>query len=200
MIAHGAKHPRLQISKSQVVGKTAGVDLSIVVAARIAAVDDHAGSPEASHIRERHRLVVEQQVRLDSAIKGLVAGCGSKETAPARGKLGPQYTQKVPGGTVRHDSDVGSQPPIPIKFDFRMAASVGRQSSRDCPLPTTIPPLRFCRRPKAAGEGAFAITPAASACAFELSAAEPMVARPHRIERLAKPFWRRRHPNPTCSA
>ncbi len=71
MIAHGAKHPRLQISKSQVVGKTAGVDLSIVVAARIAAVDDHAGSPEASHIRERHRLVVEQQVRLDSAIKGL---------------------------------------------------------------------------------------------------------------------------------
>jgi len=32
--------------------------LSVVVTVRIAAVDDHAGSPEASHIRERHGLVV----------------------------------------------------------------------------------------------------------------------------------------------
>ena len=62
MIAHGAKHPGLQISKGHVVGKAASVDLSVVVI-RIAAVDEHAGSPEASHIRERHGLVVKRQVR-----------------------------------------------------------------------------------------------------------------------------------------
>jgi hypothetical protein len=62
MIAHGAKHSRLQISKSHVVGKAASVDLSVVVAVRIAAGDDQVGSPEASHIRERHRLVVQQEV------------------------------------------------------------------------------------------------------------------------------------------
>ena len=28
---------------------------------RIAAVDEHAGSPEAPHIRERHRLIVQQR-------------------------------------------------------------------------------------------------------------------------------------------
>jgi len=63
MIAHGAKHPWLQIAKGHVVGKAAGVDLGVVVTARIAAIDEHAGSPEASHIRERHGLVVKQQVR-----------------------------------------------------------------------------------------------------------------------------------------
>jgi hypothetical protein len=63
MIAHGAKHPGLQISKGHVVGKAASVDLSVVVTVRIAAVDEHAGSPEASYIRERHGLVVKQQVR-----------------------------------------------------------------------------------------------------------------------------------------
>src|ERR1700730_5253385 len=30
---------------------------------RIAAVDEHAGSPEAPHIRECHRLIVQQEVR-----------------------------------------------------------------------------------------------------------------------------------------
>jgi hypothetical protein len=49
MIAHGAKHPGLQIAKSRIVGKAAGVDLGVVVAVRIAAGDEHAGSPEASH-------------------------------------------------------------------------------------------------------------------------------------------------------
>ena len=58
MIAHGAEHPGLQISERHLVGKAASVDLSVVVTVRIAAVDDHAGSPEASHIRERHGLVV----------------------------------------------------------------------------------------------------------------------------------------------
>src|SRR5216683_776140 len=62
MIAHGAKHPGLQISKGHVVGKAASVDLGVVVTVRIAAVDEHASSPEASHIRERHGLVVKQQV------------------------------------------------------------------------------------------------------------------------------------------
>src|SRR6266851_5278527 len=63
MIAHGAKHPGLQISKGHVVGKAAGVDLSVVVTVRIAAVDEHVSSPEAAHIRERHGLVVKQKVR-----------------------------------------------------------------------------------------------------------------------------------------
>ena len=43
MIAHGAKHPGLQISKGHVVGKAASVDLGVVVTVRIAAVDEHAG-------------------------------------------------------------------------------------------------------------------------------------------------------------
>jgi hypothetical protein len=63
MIAHGAEHPGLQISKGHVVGKAASVDLSVVVAVRIAAVDEHVGSPVASHIREWNGLVVKQQVR-----------------------------------------------------------------------------------------------------------------------------------------
>jgi len=56
MIAHGARHQGLQISKGHVVGKAASVDLGVVVTVRIAAVDEHAA--EASHIRELHGLVV----------------------------------------------------------------------------------------------------------------------------------------------
>jgi hypothetical protein len=63
MIAHGAKHSRLQIPKGHVVRKAAGVDLGVVVAARIAATDEHSVSPVAPHVRQRHRLVVKQQVR-----------------------------------------------------------------------------------------------------------------------------------------
>jgi hypothetical protein len=37
MIAHGAEHPRLQISKGHIVGKAASVDLGVVVTVRIAA-------------------------------------------------------------------------------------------------------------------------------------------------------------------
>jgi hypothetical protein len=37
MIAHGAKHSRLQIPKGHVVRKAAGVDLGVVVAVRISA-------------------------------------------------------------------------------------------------------------------------------------------------------------------
>jgi len=61
MTAHGAKHSRLQIPEGHIVGKTAaGVDLGVVVAVRIAAIDDDPVSPEASHVRQRHRLVVQQ--------------------------------------------------------------------------------------------------------------------------------------------
>ena len=41
MIARGAKHPGLQISKGHVVGKAASVDLGVVVAVWIAAMDEH---------------------------------------------------------------------------------------------------------------------------------------------------------------
>jgi hypothetical protein len=58
MIARGAKHSRLQIPKGHVVRKAAGVDLGVVVTVRIAATDGHMSSPEASHIRERHGLIV----------------------------------------------------------------------------------------------------------------------------------------------
>jgi hypothetical protein len=61
MIAHGAKHPRLQIPEGDIIGKAAGVDLGVVVA--VAAMDDHVVSSEASHVRERHGLVVKQEVR-----------------------------------------------------------------------------------------------------------------------------------------
>jgi len=63
MIARGAKHPGLQISKGHVVGKAASVDLGVVATVPIAAVDEHAGSPEAPHIRECHLLIVQQEVR-----------------------------------------------------------------------------------------------------------------------------------------
>ncbi len=62
MIAHGAKHPGLQISKGHVVGKAARVDLGVVVTVRIAAIDEHLRSAEAPYIRERHRLIVQQEV------------------------------------------------------------------------------------------------------------------------------------------
>jgi hypothetical protein len=45
MIAHGAKYAWLQISKGHVVGKSAGVDLGVVVTARIAATDEHLFRP-----------------------------------------------------------------------------------------------------------------------------------------------------------
>jgi hypothetical protein len=62
MIAQGAKHPGLQISKGHVVGKAASVDLGVVVTVRIAAVDEYVVTPLASHIRERNGLIVKQQV------------------------------------------------------------------------------------------------------------------------------------------
>jgi hypothetical protein len=63
MIAGGAKHPGLQISKGHVVGKAASVDLSVVVTVRIAAVDEYVVTPEVSHIRERNGFVMKQEVR-----------------------------------------------------------------------------------------------------------------------------------------
>jgi len=63
MIADGAKHPRLKIPEGHGIRKAAGVNLSVVKTVRIAATDEHAVSSESAHIRERHRLVVEQEVR-----------------------------------------------------------------------------------------------------------------------------------------
>ncbi len=63
MIAHCAKHAWLQAVEGHFIRKTASVQFGVVMTARIAAADDHMSSPEASHIRERHGLVVKQQVR-----------------------------------------------------------------------------------------------------------------------------------------
>ena len=63
MIAHGAKQAWLEVVKGHVIWKAAGVNFSVVMTARIAAVDEHVVAPMASHIRERHGLVVKQQVR-----------------------------------------------------------------------------------------------------------------------------------------
>ncbi len=62
MIADCTDHARLQVAECDVVGKTAGVDFSVVVAVRIAAADEHTVSPDAPHVGERHGLVVEQKV------------------------------------------------------------------------------------------------------------------------------------------
>jgi hypothetical protein len=63
VIADRAHHARLQISKGRVVRKAAGVDLGIMKTVRIAAADEDMRSPVAPHVRQPHRLVVEQKVR-----------------------------------------------------------------------------------------------------------------------------------------
>ncbi len=63
MIAHCAEHPVLQISKGQVVGKTASVDLSVMVTVRVAANDKHTVSAVTSHVAQTRGLVVEYEVR-----------------------------------------------------------------------------------------------------------------------------------------
>jgi hypothetical protein len=63
MIANGAKHPRLQISIRHVVGKAANVQFGVVMAVWIPANDKHMFSAVASHVAERHGLVVKHQVR-----------------------------------------------------------------------------------------------------------------------------------------
>jgi hypothetical protein len=63
MIADGADHAMLQIVESDLVWEAINVQLGIVVAAWGRAVDEQAALSQASHIRERHRLVVKQQVR-----------------------------------------------------------------------------------------------------------------------------------------
>jgi hypothetical protein len=50
MIAHGAKHARLQISEGHFVRKAADIDFGIVVTVRIAANDKHMVSAEAPHV------------------------------------------------------------------------------------------------------------------------------------------------------
>jgi hypothetical protein len=62
MIADGADHAMLQINYD-LVWEAINVQLGIVMAAWVRAVDEQAALSRASHIRERHRLVVKQQVR-----------------------------------------------------------------------------------------------------------------------------------------
>ncbi|SRR5216684_5836197 len=63
MIAHGAEHPRLQIPKGHVVGEPADVQFGVMMTAWIAAADEYVVTPVASHIGERHGLIVKHQVR-----------------------------------------------------------------------------------------------------------------------------------------
>ena len=65
MIAHGAKHPPLQLPKVQVVGEPADVHFGVVEAIRIAANDKQLFLAVISHVGQQHRngLVVEQKVR-----------------------------------------------------------------------------------------------------------------------------------------
>jgi hypothetical protein len=92
MIAHGAKHPGLQIPKGHVIGKAASVDLSVVVTVPIAAVDEHVGSPVASHIRERNGLAVEQKVR---DCPGITLPAGMLHQAPAPESPSARLTQQA---------------------------------------------------------------------------------------------------------
>jgi hypothetical protein len=63
MIAHGAEHPRLQISKRHVVGEPVDLQFGGVMTARIAAIDEHMFSTEAPHVGQPHGLIVEHKVR-----------------------------------------------------------------------------------------------------------------------------------------
>ena len=63
MIAHGAEHPPLQLSKGHIVGESADVQFGVVITVRIAAIDGHVVTPVGSHVGQRHRLIVKHQVR-----------------------------------------------------------------------------------------------------------------------------------------
>jgi hypothetical protein len=63
MIAHGAEHPPLQLSKSHVVGEPADVQFGVVITIRIAGIDEHVATPVGSHVGQRHGLIVKHQVR-----------------------------------------------------------------------------------------------------------------------------------------
>jgi hypothetical protein len=54
MIALGAEHPPLQVSKGHVVGGPADVQFGVVITVRIAANDKHMFSAVTSHIGQRH--------------------------------------------------------------------------------------------------------------------------------------------------
>jgi len=63
VIADRADHTRLKLSEGDFVRQVADVQLGIVMAAGIRAVNEGPRISEAAHIRERHRLVVQQKVR-----------------------------------------------------------------------------------------------------------------------------------------
>ena len=63
MITHCADHACLQVVEDHVIRKTADVQFGVMMTARIAATDEHPASTLASHVDQRHGLVVEQKVR-----------------------------------------------------------------------------------------------------------------------------------------
>jgi hypothetical protein len=63
MIAHGAEHSWLQLSKGHVVGERADVQFGVVITVRIAAIDEHVVSTVSSHVGEPHGLIVKHQIR-----------------------------------------------------------------------------------------------------------------------------------------
>lgn len=63
MIAHRAKHAWLQVAEGHIIRKTADIQFGIAMTVRIAANDKHMVSAVASHVGQRHGLIVKQQVR-----------------------------------------------------------------------------------------------------------------------------------------
>jgi hypothetical protein len=62
MIAHQAQHPGLSRPECDIVGQSADIEVRIVVATWIAAVDEHARLALASYAGERGRLLGQEQI------------------------------------------------------------------------------------------------------------------------------------------
>jgi hypothetical protein len=60
MIADLTNHARLHVVESDVIGEAADVQFGVAMTVRIAATDEHSVSTVASHVGQRHWLVVEQ--------------------------------------------------------------------------------------------------------------------------------------------
>jgi hypothetical protein len=74
VIPDRADYARLHVVESGVIGEPADVQFSVV---RIAATDEHSVLPVAPPIRERHQLVVQQEVRDRPGYSALKRGlCG----------------------------------------------------------------------------------------------------------------------------
>ena len=56
MVAHGAEHAWLEVVEGQLIRKPADVQFGIMIAVRIAAVDEHMVSTESPHVAQLHGL------------------------------------------------------------------------------------------------------------------------------------------------